>query len=332
MRFIRSRRRMKIGIIVLVIVLLLVAVGQRKQQRALRTAPDVLGTQPQVGREIGGGDFEYTINNGTETRKYLIHIPAQYSKEKSTPLVLFFHGGGGHAEQARGAYGWVEKSDKEGFIVVFANGASRFPRGHLATWNAGDCCGYARDNNSDDVGYVKEVIRDVEQKFNIDKEKIFATGMSNGGMMSHRLACEMSDTFRAVASVAGPDGVLSCTPARPISVMHIHAKDDDHVLFDGGAGEGAFRDEDMVANFTSVPDTIAHWVKRNQLVGKPARVLDVAGAYCDLYSSPTGEGEVKLCVTETGGHSWPGAKPVRGKTPSSALSATDAIWDFFKTK
>ena len=180
------------------------------------------------------------------------------------------------------------------------------------------------------MGYARALIRDVESKFNIDTNQVFVTGMSNGGIMAHRLACEMADTFHAVASVTGTDGDTACTPSRPISVLHIHAQNDDHVLFSGGAGEGAFRDEIMVADFISVPETIARWLKRNGITASPTRVLEVPGAYCDLYTSPTDGTQVKLCVTETGGHSWSGGVSTRGKTPSTAINATDMIWDFFR--
>ncbi|MDN8872721.1 prolyl oligopeptidase family serine peptidase, partial [Staphylococcus aureus] len=86
-------------------------------------------------------------------------------------------------------------------------------------------------------------------------KRVYATGMSNGGMMAYRLACEASDIFKAIAAVAGTDNTLSCTPAKPISILHIHAKDDDHVLFAGGAGKEAFRDLSQVTEFMSVPKT-----------------------------------------------------------------------------
>src|SRR5437763_1028874 len=77
-------------------------------------------------------------------------------------------------------------------------------------------------------------------QLNIDRTRIFATGMSNGGMMAYRLACDMPDVFKAIASVAGTDSTTACNPRSPIAILHIHAKDDDHVLFGGGAGAGAF--------------------------------------------------------------------------------------------
>jgi polyhydroxybutyrate depolymerase len=116
-----------------------------------------------------------------------------------------------------------------------------------------------------------------------------------------------------------------------VAVLHIHARDDDHVLFDGGAGKGAFRDESKVTDFTSVPSTVSRWVARDRCPSPPQRSLQTAGAYCDTYSGCSDSREVQLCVTETGGHSWPGASQVRrGKEPASqALSANDVIWDFF---
>jgi polyhydroxybutyrate depolymerase len=148
-------------------------------------------------------------------------------------------------------------------------------------------------------------------------------------MLAHMLACEMADTFKAVASVAGTDNTLSCTPSRPISVMHIHARDDTHVLFDGGAGKDAFRDQSKVTDFTSVEETINRWIVRNGAGKTARRVLDVPGAYGDLYTSKHNDAQIELVVTQTGGHSWPGGKSVRGKKPSEAISANDVIWEFF---
>jgi polyhydroxybutyrate depolymerase len=275
---------------------------------------------------IQPGEQKYNVDGD---RKYLLYIPTTHNSNKPAPLVLFFHGGGGHMEQAAADYGWEEKADKEGFILAFPNGSSRLPRQHLATWNAGKCCGYSRDKNIDDVKFVKQVIADIKGKVHIDENRIFATGMSNGGMMAHRLACEMPDTFKAIAAVAGTDNTMECNPSRPTSVMHIHSLDDTHVLFNGGAGEDAFRDKSMVTDFTSVNETINRWIIRNQAEKVPERVLNVPGAYADLYTSKKNKTQIEMVVTETGGHSWPGGKPVRGKTPSQAIIADDLIWEFF---
>jgi polyhydroxybutyrate depolymerase len=117
-------------------------------------------------------------------------------------------------------------------------------------------------------------------------------------------------------------------------VLHIHARDDDHVLFDGGAGPSAFRDDTKVTAFTSVPQTIANWTRRNACTAAPQRVLDRAGAWCERTEGCRDGAAVQLCVTETGGHSWPGAAEVRRGKPaaSSALLANDVIWDFFNRR
>lgn len=279
------------------------------------------------------GEYQRKV---ADNRKYLLYVPRSLKSGLKTstpvPLVLFFHGGGGHMEQAAKAYGWRETAEREGFIVAFPNGYSRFPRGHLATWNAGHCCGDARDKKVDDIAFVKNMIQDIQNQLPINPQQIFATGMSNGGMLAHRLACEMADTFRAIAAVAGTDNTVNCQPSRAISVLHIHARDDSHVLFQGGAGEDAFRDKSKVTDFTSVPDTIKRWQQRLNLPVTASRVLQHPGVYSDLWQSADGRTQLQLVVTESGGHSWPGGKAVRGKKPSTAIDANTLIWQFFQAQ
>lgn len=279
------------------------------------------------------GTFEFSIRHGGMERAYLVHIPTGYRSGTPTPVVFAFHGGGGDMKlQASEHYGLVDKADSAGFVAVFPNGYSRLPGGKLATWNAGNCCAQARDAGSDDVGLVRAIWTRLQTQITADPHRVYATGMSNGGMLSHRLACEMGDVFKAVAPVAGTDGTLSCQPARPVSVLQIHAKDDTHVLFNGGAGDEAFKDKSKVANFVSVPETIQRWTQRNQCTAPARRVLSVPGAYCDAYQSCAGGTQVQLCVTETGGHSWPGGSKARPRSEpaSTAISANDVMWDFFQ--
>jgi polyhydroxybutyrate depolymerase len=282
---------------------------------------------------LRAGTHHLSLRHDGIERRYLLRVPARYDPARPTPLVLALHGGGGHAALMADdeRYGLGRKAEQAGFIVVFPNGYSKLPGGRFATWNAGACCGDARDRHIDDVVFVRALVAAVKAQVNIDATRVFATGMSNGGMMSHRLACEAPELFRAVASVAGTAATTACNPAQPVSVLHIHASDDDHVLFNGGAGQGAFRDEAKVMDFVSVPETIARWVQRNRCPPVPKRTLERPGAFCDTYSNCAAGTTVQLCVTAEGGHSWPGAATVRrGKAAAStALDANELIWDFF---
>jgi polyhydroxybutyrate depolymerase len=292
------------------------------QAQAQDTLRDRLKARAEQRRTDKDGLQEIDVQG----RKVLVHVPQGQAGA--------FHGGGGHAEYMAddANYGLQRKADEAGFIVAFPNGYSKLPGGKFATWNAGGCCGDARDRGSDDVGFARAVVKAIQARHRVDASRVFATGMSNGGMLSHRLACEAADVFRAVASVAGTDATSSCAPGRPVSVLHIHARDDTHVLFNGGAGADAFRDTSKVMDFVSVPETIARWVRRDQCTAPPQRMLDKPGAYCETHAGCAGGAQVQLCVTETGGHSWPGADRVRrGKAPASqALDANDVIWRFFE--
>jgi polyhydroxybutyrate depolymerase len=273
----------------------------------------------------GTGDFDFTLQHGNDMRAYRVHVPPGYDPAKPAPVLVVMHGGGGNMNiQADDRYyGHEARADREGAIVVFPNGTSRFASGKFATWNAGDCCAGAVQRNADDVGFIRAVVADVQKRWTIDMRRVYATGMSNGGMMAYRLACEAADVFTAIASVAGTDGTRECRPSRPVPVLHIHAKDDPRVLFDGGQGRG-------ITSHVSVPATIAKWVKQDRCAADARRVLDRPGAYCEVHAPCDGGAQVELCVTDTGGHSWPGgAKPRGGPAPSQALSANDIMWDFF---
>jgi polyhydroxybutyrate depolymerase len=276
------------------------------------------------------GDYEFKLNHQGLERAYRVHVPRAFQRSAAPmPLVMAFHGGGGNMDiQATDRfYGLITQSERSNTLLVFPNGYSRLPSGKLATWNAGICCGKARDKQIDDVGFVRAVLDDVSQRLPVDPKRVFATGMSNGGMLTYRLACEMADRIQAIASVAGTDGTgPGCHPSRPVPVLHIHAKDDDRVLFNGGSGS----DSDTHADFVSVPDTISKWVGLDACSPQARTVLEVPGARCEVHTGCAGGAQVKLCVTDTGGHSWPGGvKPRGGQAGSTAISANDEIWNFF---
>lgn len=306
---------------------------ERRQQR--QQQQQQLQQEPSSAPQLTPGDHRFTLQHGGLTRAYRVHVPASYHRDTPAALLVALHGGGGNMDyQADDSkYGLIGKSEREGFVVVFPNGYSKLASGKFATWNAGRCCGAARDADVDDVGFIREVTARVRSQLNIDPQRIYATGMSNGGLMTYRLACEMSDVFVAIAPVAGTDNTVSCTPARAVSVLHIHAKNDTHVLFDGGAGPDSVA-RHLVTDFTSVSGSVAKWVKLNGCAGAlPRRLLEKAGAYCEVHEPCRDGVRVQLCVTETGGHSWPGGVKARAvELPSKAISANEVMWEFFNRR
>lgn len=308
-------------------------IKERRLERLQREPAPSASTDTETSIDRPG-DYVFEIQHDGLARRYRVHVPATYDPHVPAPLLLALHGGGGdmdyQADDAR--YGLIAKSERAGFIVAFPNGYSRFRSGKFATWNAGACCGGARDQHVDDVGFLRQVVANLRRQMNVDRARVYAAGMSNGGMMAYRLACEMPDVFKAVASVAGTDNTRVCTPARPVSILHIHARNDDHVPFGGGAGPALSKRSAAVTDFTSVPATIAKWVRLDGCATTPTRVLDKPGAYCERYAPCKGGTRVELCVTDTGGHSWPGASKTRGQSASQAISADDVMWEFFSER
>ena len=309
------------------------AVAQRlgRLQQIMQRAEQQRSKQPADASATAittPGDYRFSFVHDGIAREYLVHVPRSY-RGAPTPMLVALHGGGGDADfQADDSkYKLISKSEEAGFIAVFPNGYSRMPSGILATWNAGACCGAAQKNNVDDVGFIREVIHRVERQAAIDPARIFATGMSNGAMMSWRLACE-SPEIRAIAPVEGTDNTTGrCAPSHPVAVIEFHAADDPNVPFNGGVGVGPSH-----TNFISVPATQAKWVQLDRADSNARRVLTASGAHCDLHAPKPGGAPVELCLTDTGGHSWPGGGTQQGrKQPSMAISANDLMWSFFSS-
>ncbi|WP_218942685.1 PHB depolymerase family esterase [Rhodoferax sp. BLA1] len=300
---------------------------ERLQQRQTERVP----APPNTTSITQPGDYRLSLVHQGLSRSYLVHVPQRGLAGQPVPLLVAMHGGGGNMEfQADDSrYGLISASERDGFVVAFPNGYSRFAGGKLATWNAGNCCGAARDGQVDDVGFIRQMVSQISAQLPIDPRLVYATGMSNGAMMAYRLACEAPDVFSAIAAVAGTDNTRLCQPGKPVSVLHVHAKNDDHVLFHGGAGPAAVN-RSAEADYSSAPNTMAKWTQLNGCSPVPKRVLDQAGALCESYAPCQGGAQVQLCVTDTGGHAWPGGHKTRGdEQPSQAISANAVMWDFF---
>ncbi len=148
------------------------------------------------------GDSTRTLTYEGIQRSYILHIPPSYDGSQAMALVMDFHGGGGTAQNQRRVSGFDPLADEKGFVVAYPNGTGRLGDVFL-TWNGGTCCGYASHQNVDDVGFVRALVRDVQAVVKIDAKRIYATGLSNGGIMSYRLACEASDLIAAIGPVSG---------------------------------------------------------------------------------------------------------------------------------
>ena len=245
-------------------------------------------------------------------RSYEIHLPNGQRPAQAVPLVLVLHGGGSNATQAARMSGMNAKADKEGFIVVYPNGTGARPKAKMLTWNAWRCCGAAMDNKVDDVAFVRAVVDDVFVKYPVDRKRIYATGMSNGAMMTYRLGCEAGEMFAAIAPVAGALNSYDCTSGPRLSVIVFHGTADKHVLFQGGHPEKSFDTHHRADN--AVPYAIDVWKQRNKCE-TPAKRDRLGRAEHAAYTCADGTG-VELYAIEGGGHSWPSG-------------ATDLMWDFF---
>ena len=259
-------------------------------------------------------------------RTYLVHRPTTIDTDDPTSLVVVLHGGFGTGAQARQSYGWDAKADAEGFVVAYPNGVDK-------AWNAGTCCGRPQRDNIDDVKFLGAAIDEIVDAEGVVPDRVYATGISNGGMMAYRLACELPGKVVAIGPVAA-SMTVGCAdpPPRPVGVLHIHGLDDRNVPFNGGVGtKGVAKDPRP-----SIPSVIERWRAVDACPGPP--VTTTAGAVTTVTSSPCAAGTEVVLITVAGaGHQWPGSAPASEAArraldldvPSTALDATSMLWDFF---
>jgi polyhydroxybutyrate depolymerase len=252
-----------------------------------------------------------------------MHVPSSYDKTKGTMLVVAYHGFSESGLEQEVQSRMDTSSDAKGYIVAY-------PDGIATSWNAGDCCGDSWTGGVDDVQFTRDLLGAIEADYCIDPKRVFATGFSNGGFLSHKLGCEMSDVFGAIAPVSGVLGEdpSLCKPKRPIPVLDFHGSSDPVVPYDGGT---PFINIGMGIVFRSVPDTLAFWVNENGCLAPPVTIFQNGDATCTQWSLCKGGADVVHCKIDDGGHQWPGgvALPIVGKC-STDISATDTIIDFFE--
>ncbi|HXX48687.1 MAG TPA: PHB depolymerase family esterase [Myxococcota bacterium] len=276
------------------------------------------------------GDSARRIAWAGEERSYLLHVPPHLAEPLA--LVVVLHGGLGNARATMLQTGFSDAADVHGFAVVYPNGSHGTFASLLAVgrpkylvWNGGRCCGFASEHRVDDVGFVRAVVAEVERELPIDPKRVYATGISNGGMMSYRLACEASDVFAAVGVVSGAQVTPRCAPAEPVSVIHLHGDADSYVPLAGGHGQLT-----RVA-YPPTAQTLAFWRAADGCSAEPRETTPRPGVHLSVYGDCRAGSEVELYRIEGGGHSWPGGDRLSLLLPESsqALSATPLIWDFF---
>jgi len=286
--------------------------------------------------KLTAGEHTRTVVVGDLQRRYRVHVPKKYDAANPTPVVIVFHGGGGNPESMVRLSGMNAKSDEAGFIVVYPYGTGKL-EDYLLTFNGGGCCGYAMQNKIDDVGFTRALLDDLAKVANVDAHRVFATGLSNGGIMSHYVASELSDRIAAIAPVGGPLMMDAPNAKRPVPVMHFHGTGDEFAPFKGGFGKGAASGKG-VTDFKSVEHTIQSWVKAKgckpepEVVALPDKADDGMKCTRKTWSGGKDGSEVVLIEIENGGHTWPGNEPtvaMLGKSTKD-ISANDLMWEFFQ--
>ena len=260
-------------------------------------------------------------------RQCLIHIPKDMDPAKPSPLILVLHGAGMNSAMMASFSGMSRQADSSKFIAVYPHGTGLAET--FLTWNSGGI-GPARQR-PDDVAFIKALLDVLETVFKLDRRRIFAAGLSNGGMMTYRLGAELSDRIAAIAAVGGTLAISDPKPTRPVPAIHFHGTEDRFVPY---AGPGAGRK----FSFRSVTETTALWAK---LCGCPE--VPVIRDFPDQFDDSTsvrisrfGPGKSGAEVVQVdilgGGHTWPGQQPgvsFVGKS-TREISANQMIWEFFQ--
>ncbi len=262
-----------------------------------------------------------TIKHGGLTRDYRIYIPKAYKSSKPAPLVFNFHGFSSNDQQQEFYGDFRPIADTAGFIIVHPKGTESTPGGALF-FNVGFF-----PSTIDDIGFTAALIDTISAAYNINKNKIYATGMSNGGFMSYELACTSTYKFAAIASVTGSitaTNFAKCKPSQPIPVMEIHGTADQTVPYEGNA------------SFLPIDSVVAYWVKFNGCNPKPTitnvpdiSMNDGATAIQYVYSGGKKGTTVEHFKVINGAHTWPGAIIPIGTTCMDFFASKE-IWRFFR--
>lgn len=325
----RNRMRWFVGLLLIAGFVPLLACSKRAKRQP-----------PPASGGLAAGDHTFTVNHGGRRRTYVVHVPP--AATTALPVLLAFHGGGGWATNFQGYSELDRLSDRERFLLVYPNGTGPLPN-RLLTWNAGDgCCGYAMTNTIDDIGFVVAVVADLESRTRIDRKRIYATGHSNGAILSHRLAAERPGLVAAIAPVAGSLDLKTFAPSAPVAVLQVHSVDDPRALYAGGLGP-PFPGTDNRVFHQPAQSGLDRWISANGCStradtletrrGTPATGGSNQTATLLAWRGCRGGMEVRHWKLTGSGHAWPGdSRPPGGEEtagPQTTLvRAADEVWAF----
>lgn len=253
-----------------------------------------------AGKQGSAGTQRMTIESNGMERTFTVAVPDSALTGRPAPLVALYHGVLADSASILALTAMAEKGDAEGFITVAGDGVER-------SWNAGLCCDPAATMEIDDVQFTRDMIAAVEEEYCIDRDRVFATGFSNGAAMTFRLLCEAGDLFAAYAPVAGSIASFPCEPdeLRPVDI--INSVDDPLVPFT--LGEASFG---AAVAINGCGD--------GRTIEQPAD-----NTTCEVAVSCAADTRTALCGAEGLGHEWPGG----ASNPEGPFFATDHVWDFF---
>jgi len=271
--------------------------------------------------------FRLNVTNGEieslgQKRTYLLYVPETYKAETPTPLVISLHGYAEWPAHQMEISHWNKLADQYGFIVVYPSG-SGFPLRWQTNGQAG-----TPDEPMTDVVFISDLIDALEQEYNVDKTRIYANGLSNGGGMSYLLACKLADRITAIGSVSGAYiyPLNECTPSRPVPMIAFHGTSDPIVPYHGGPSS-SFR-----LPFPAIPDWIQEWASRNGCDDRPAELPSSGEVSGITYTHCYQNADVAFYTIQGGGHAWPGGEAmpeiIVGHTTQD-IDATEVMWEFF---
>jgi len=250
------------------------------------------GVGPVGCNNLAPGDFNCTIASSGGNRTYMVHVPATYTRATDVPLVIDMHGFTSNAGAQRGLSGWLQLSNTKNFIAVWPQGLSN-------SWNAqGQCCG---NSTANDPLFIRDIVASIKLAANITIAKVWATGLSNGGSMSHTMACGSADVFSAVGPVSftlsGGNStaaiIAACQPSRPVAVFSFHGLADNTVPYNSG-----------VLDAIGAPQTLDAWVQIQRCSTTSVMRQLTSETVCEIHSGCGGASnqQVALCSVTGGPH------------------------------